>query len=143
MRAVNGLVTTGRPARPLAEERGVVAAANDNHAGSCLLLEVALQTEVGVALHQHLIVRRAVRIVAGGAAFADGFVLENKGPALSGVALNASIAFGGHRRAAALDALAFVRIVAVAAGDFAVLNGMMMRGGKAGLHVQVTGHAGF
>ena len=124
-------MAAGGPARSLTEERGVIAAANDNHAGSCLLLEVALQTEVGVALDKHFVVRRAVRIVAGGATFTDGFVLENKGSALSDVALHAGVAFARHQGSAAFYAGTFMRIMAVAAGDFAVFDGVVMSGGEA------------
>src|SRR5687768_12752946 len=117
MGTVNGFMAARGPAGALAEERGVITAADDDNSRGCLGLEVTLQTEVGVALHQHLIVRRAVRIVAGGADFADGFVFENERAALRGVAFHAGVALAGDGGAAAFDGLAFVRVVAIAAGD--------------------------
>ena len=79
------------PAGAAGEERAVIAPANKNAAGLGLLLEMAFQTKIRVPLRQHLVVDRAMRIVAGGAAFAHGLVFENKWTALSGVALRAGI----------------------------------------------------
>ena len=63
----------------------MIASADKDFARFGLLLEMAFQTKVCVPLGEHLVVDRAMRIVAGGAAFADCFVLENKWAALSGV----------------------------------------------------------
>lgn len=70
MRSVNGLMASRRPAGAAAEEGGVIAAADQDDAGGGLLLEVALQTKIGVSRLEHLRVHRAVRIMASDAAFA-------------------------------------------------------------------------
>ena len=84
-------------------------------AGETLRLEVALQAEVLVALHEHFVVHAAVRIVASGAAFADGFMFENERAALLHVALHAGVLLDRHGSPAAANRLAFVRVVAIAA----------------------------
>jgi len=93
---VNGFVTTSRPARALAEKRGVIAIANDDDAGSCLSLEMTFEAEISVALCQHFLVRGAVWIMACDASFTDCFMLENKRTPLGDVALHACVAFRGH-----------------------------------------------
>lgn len=105
----------------------MVAAANDDHARGCLLLEMALETEVLVALHEHPCVHAAVRVVAGGAAFMHGLVFKDERSALSGVAARAGLVLRGELRATALDRVALVRVVAIGTTDFALRHGVMMR----------------
>ena len=121
----------------------MVAVANDDDARSGLRLEVTFQAEVLVALHEHFFVGRAMWIMAGGAAFANGLMLKNEGATLSGMALHAGVALRRHGCAAAFNARSFVRVMAVAAGNASIFNRMMVRGGKAGFHVHVACHAGF
>ena len=52
-----------------------------------LILEVALQAQGRIALGEHFLVHGTVRVVAGGAAFADGVMGEHERTALLGVAL--------------------------------------------------------
>ena len=96
------LMTTGAPAGTASQSAGraVVGAANDNP-GRRLLLEMALETKIGVARHQHLVVDRAVRIVTSGAAFAHRFMLEHKRTALRCVTLTAGVVLGEQRGSAA------------------------------------------
>ena len=53
------------------------------------LLEMTLQTKVGVSGREHLGVDRSVRAVTGGAAFAHGFVLEHMRASLCRMTLEA------------------------------------------------------
>ena len=54
-----------------------------------LLLEMALQTERGIAFREQLLVHRAMRFVTDQAAFARGFVLINVRPPLNRMAVEA------------------------------------------------------
>ena len=56
MRAVDRLVAARAPAGASGEERAVIASANEDASGRGLLLEMALQAEILVALHQELLV---------------------------------------------------------------------------------------
>ena len=58
---VNRFVTTSRPAGALLQARRVIAIADENLSVLRLLLEMAFQTQVGVALRQHALIDRAVR----------------------------------------------------------------------------------
>ena len=106
-----------REASPAAQAPGVFLSANENLSAGRLLLEVALQTKDRTALDQHLRVHGTVRLMAGGAAFAHGFMLEHKRPALRDVAFAAGFLFGAQGSSAANHRLAFVRVMTVAATD--------------------------
>lgn len=107
-----------------------------------LLLEMTLQAQRRVALTQHLGVHRAVRLMASRAALAHRFVLEDERSALRGVATAARIKLRRVRRTAAHDGRAFVRIVAVTAGDLAFHHRMMAGQAEPRLHLQMTAEAG-
>ena len=62
-------------------------------------LQVASQTEVGIAGDQHFLVHRAMRAVAGNTAFLHRPVLKDKRPFLCGVAFRAGFVLTFHRRA--------------------------------------------
>jgi hypothetical protein len=135
---VNGFVTAGRPASALLQPGRVIAVADEDAAVAGLLLEVALEAEIRVALREHPLVHRAVRRMATDAAFADCFVFEHERTALGGVALEAGFVVAEQRRAAALERLgqvrpaAFdgvtpVRVVTIGATDLALEHRMMVR----------------
>ena len=136
-----------RPACASQHETGVILRADVNRPGRLarqpLRLEVALQTQILISLHEHLVVYRAVRVVAGSATFANGFVLENERSTLRGVALHARILLDSQRSSAAFDYGPFVRIMAITARDFAILDRMMVRRFKLRFLVQVTLEARF
>ncbi len=119
----------------------MIPRADVDPARSGLLLEMAFQAERLVSLAQHLGVHRAVRLMAGGAAFAHRFVLKDKRTTLRRVATAARIKLRGMRRAAAHDGRAFVRVVAVAAGNLAFHHRMMAGQAETRLHLQVTTEA--
>src|ERR1700728_4811120 len=110
------------PAGAARDERRMVHIANQQHAGTGLLLEMALQAQVLIARDEHFLVHAAVRIVADGAAFADGFMFEDKRAALLRMALEAGFIRARRRSRATLDHPALVRIVAIAATHLAVLQ---------------------
>lgn len=141
MRAVHRLVAAGAPAGTAREEGTMVASADQDAAGLGLLLEVALEAEVGIALREQFVVYRAVRVMAGGAAFADGFVFEDEGAPLRDVAAGAGIGVGGDGERSAGRGVAFVRIVTVAATHFAIADGMRVGQLEAAFHFEVAGEA--
>ena len=67
----------------------MVHLANKHPVCTGLHLSMTPQTQVGIALHQHAAVYRAVRVVAGDAALAQCLVLEDVRPGLLLVAANA------------------------------------------------------
>src|SRR5688572_21697145 len=95
-------MATGAPtgASPQSAGGAVIGTANDNP-GRGLLLEVALETKVSVARHQHLVVDRSVWIVTGRATFAHRLVFEDKRTTLGGVATAAGVVLGEQRRSSA------------------------------------------
>ena len=72
------------------DAQGMVRASDEKLAVADLL-KVAFKTEVGVTNSEQLGVHRAMRRMAGGAAFAQGIVFEHIGPALLGVAAEAIV----------------------------------------------------
>ena len=83
-----------------------------------------------------------MRIVTGGAPFPDGFMLENKRPALRGVATVAGIVLGQQRRAAAPNGRTFMRVMTIAATHLALQHGMAVSQLELPFFVQVTLEAG-
>lgn len=125
LRTMDGFMTARAPAGPFACKSGGVIHVADEDPGGRLLLEMAAQAQRGVTRNEHSRVHAAVRVVAGGAAFAHRLMLEHERPELLGVALGADFILPHEFRPAALDDRAFVRIVAVAATDLAFEDGMV------------------
>ena len=67
----------------------MIPAADENLPGTRLLLEMALQTERGVAFREQLLVHGAVRFVTDQTPLARGFVLVNIRATLNGMAAEA------------------------------------------------------
>ena len=102
-------------------------------------LGVAAQAKIGIALGEHFAVQGAVRIVAGGAAFAHGGVLENDGACLLTMALGATFVLTGHGQAAGgLENIAAVRIMALDAIHAAFENRVMAQGLKFGAGLKMA-----
>ena len=142
VRTVDGLVAAGGPAGAATEEGRMVASADQDDAWGGLLLEVTLQTEVGVAGLEHLRVHGAVRIVAGDAAFAGGFVLEDVGAGLGSVTFDATAVDAVKLRSAFGDRSTLVRVVTVTATHLAVHHGMAEGEIEFAALIQVTLEAG-
>lgn len=81
------LVTARAPASSALQKRGVITSTDHDHARCHLLLEMAFQAQILVPLHQHLVIRRSVRIMAGRATFPDRFVFKHERTSLSHMAL--------------------------------------------------------
>jgi hypothetical protein len=141
LRTVDGFVTTGIPAGAALEEGGVIEAADEDLAAGCLLLEMALHAEGGVALGEEFGVDRAMGVVAGGAAFAHGFVFEDVGPTLCGVALVTAFIFRQERGVPADNGVAMMRIMAIGAGQVSFRHRMPMGQTEGTAHIEVTGEA--
>ena len=136
-------VATGAPTRasPQSARRTVIGTTDKNPRGR-LLLEVAPETKISVACHQHFLVDRPVGIVTSRASLAHRLVFENKRSALSRVALAAGVVLGEQSGSPAADRRAFVGIVAIAATDPAAQHRMAVRQLKLPFLVQVTFEAG-
>src|SRR5262245_49601214 len=99
---------------------------------------MTFETQDMVALDQHPGVDGAVRLMAGGAAFAHRFVFKHKWAPLRDVTFAAGVLFRGQRRPATDDGRSLVRVVAVGAADLAFRHWMMIRELEAAGDLQVT-----
>ena len=116
-------------------ERG----ADVNISAPGLDLGVAFQAKVRVVLDQQFSIDRAVRAMTNGAAFAHGFVLENKGTRLFPMTLGATFILPRHRQAAGrFENIRPVRIVTLHAIHFAFENRMVMRELKLGVRFEMA-----
>ena len=107
-------MATGRPAGADLQEHGVVAGANVNRPRNTLRLRMAAETQVVVGLGEHHAVDRAVRIVTGDAALAQGGMLEDKGTRLLAMALGTGFVRLRHGQPAGRFVNVFaVRVVAL------------------------------
>ena len=131
-------MTTGAPAGTLAQTRGVINPADQDGRPVLDLLEMAFQTQVHVAFGEHLDVDTAVRGMAGGAAFAQGFVLKNKRSLLGRMALNAIFLLRKQLGAAAGMGDALVGGMALDAIHPALGHGMMIGQIELAAHIHVT-----
>ena len=84
------------PASAARQTRGVLLSTDENHPSGGLLLGVAFQAEGGVAIREHPLIHRAMRLMARCAAFPEGLVLEDKRTALRRVASPTGIKLGGE-----------------------------------------------
>ena len=115
----------------------MVTTANQEATGG-LLLEVALEAQVRIALDKHLCIHGAVRLVAGDATLPDGLVFKRKRPALRRMAATAGVEFRQQRRAATLDCRTPVWVMAILTGHLARKNWMRVRQAELAALVEVT-----
>lgn len=114
----------------------------DEQASVSLNLGMAAQAQVIVRLHKHLLVDRAMRLMARGAAFAQGFMFEHKTSRLFPMAFRALLIETRHRQAApGLHDVASVRIVALHAVHLPFAHGMMLRKIKLRVNIEMAGEA--
>lgn len=132
------LMATRAPATATLQKRGMVPPADQNDIGRGLLLEVAFEAEVLVPLNEHLVVYGPMRIVAGGAAFANGLMLEDKRASLCDVAFGTGFVLGSHREWSSDRCRTFMRIMTIAATHLPMHYRMRVRQVKTALHLQVT-----
>jgi len=128
---VNRRVAAGSPTRALSHKRRVIGHADEDRAVTfvdSLILGVATQAKIRVIAGKHLPVDRAMRIVAGGATFAHGFMLEHHGPRLLTMTFGATLVLPRHRELPRrFHDVAAVRIVALHAIHFAFDDRVMLR----------------
>jgi len=104
-----------------------------------LCLRMTAQAKIWVALRKHLLIDRAVGIVTDSAAFAHGFVFEDKWTRLLAMALLAAFVLPCHGQSTfRLENVAPVRIVALDATHVTFNDRMMLRQAKFRLNVRVT-----
>lgn len=115
----------------------MVEATNDKLPGSCLLLEVALETEISVSLGEHPGVDGTMGLMTSRATLAARLMLENERSALGNVAFPAGLLLGMETGGGG-QGTTLVRIVTITATHLAFLNRMMMGQGKLPTLVQVT-----
>lgn len=142
---MNGRVTAGAPASPLVQVRRMLDLTDKDMAGLTgrLVLGMAAQAEVGVGRHEHLPVYRAVRVVAGGAALAHGFMLENERLGLFAMALRAIFVEARHGQPTRrLEDIAAMRIVALHAVHAAFDDRVVLGQVELGVGFQMAFKAG-
>ena len=141
---VDGLMATGTPAGAAQDIARVATGRAHGRIGFLAArISVALDAQGLVAFGKHLLVHRAVGLVAGGAAFLDGVMWENEGTGLGLVAFVAGFVLAAELGAHALDSIARVRVVAIAAAHLAGQHGMAVGQAELGLLVQMALEAGF
>lgn len=145
---VRRLVATGAPTGSLHEAgsvilRGVPDRVGIDHAGSRRSLKVTAQAKIGIASDEHLRIHRAMRAVAGDAAFFHRTMLKNEWSFLGGVTLGASLILALHRRTIALDGVAGMHVVAIDAGYFSRKHRMGVGQAKFAAFLQMAGKTGF
>lgn len=138
MGSVDGLVAAGRPAGAAVDEAGVIAPTDQELAGTRLLLEVALEAQVLIPRPQHLLINGPMRVVAGDATFAGGFMFKHVGTDLLDVALDTGVVQRGETGPTLQDRLTGVRIVAVTAAHLAGEHGMRVGQGEFATFVQMA-----
>lgn len=120
-------MAAGAPAGALRQQQCVIKAADEHFASGAAFGDVAFQAQRGVALGEQLGVHRAMRLMAGGAAFTHGFMLEHVRPALGIMALGADLCRRDQRRPRPLDGRPPVRIVAILASQAPLRYRVMIR----------------
>lgn len=139
-------MAAGGPATAAVDVFGVVDFTDEKLTGlicHALDLRVAFEAKVVVAFRKQLAVHGTVRIVAGGATFAEGFVLVNEGAGLLAVTLGALLVEARHRQSRRrLHNLVAVGIVTLHAIHSAFDDWMMLREVELGVDIQVALEAG-
>ena len=140
--AVDGRVASGRPTGSHLQQLGVVRIADVNASGGdarTLNLRVTAQTQVGVARDEHFFVDRTVRIMAGGAAFAQRLMPEDERSRLLAMALGAAFILPGHGESARrFEDVAAVRVMALRAAHMSFDDRVMLREVEFGLNVEMA-----
>ena len=104
-----------------------------------LNLGMTFQTEIGIALNEHFSIDRSVRVVANGASFAEGFVLEDKWPSLLAMTLRAIFVKPCHRQSAGwFKNIRPVRVMTFHTVHAPFQHGMSLRQLKLGMGLQVA-----
>lgn len=146
-------MATGRPAGAVLQPSAMILAASydftvTHHARNPVddepsrVLQVTAQTKVGITRNQHFLIHGAVRVVASGAAFHHGIVLEEEWPLLRRMALGAGLVRRLQFSSTAVDDVTFMRVVAIVAGHLTTQDRMRMREAKLTSFIQMASKAG-
>jgi hypothetical protein len=142
VRTVHCRMATRRPAGSALHHDAVWDLADVDFAGwnaRSLSLRMAPEAKIRIRLGEHLAIDRAMGIVARGAAFAHGFVLENDRARLLSMTLRAAFVQSGHGQAAGrLENIAPMRIVALHAIHTSLNDRVMLWEVEFGMRFQVT-----
>ena len=104
-----------------------------------LVLRMASQAKVRVAIVEHFAVDRAMWVVTRGATLAHGFVLEHNRARLLAMTLGAAFVEPRHRQSAGrFENVVAMRVVALNTIHFAFNHGMMLRQVKFRLNFEVA-----
>jgi len=145
---MHGGVTSGAPTGPAAQECRVRSFTDENLAAKRRHLCVTFQAQVVVALHQHLVRDRPVRLMADDATFAQRLMLENHRARLLAMAFGATFVQARHacRRPDAercamrrFHDVRAVRIMALHAIHSPFQHGMMLRQFELRMNLHMTG----
>ena len=146
IRAVDVFVATGDPAGAVLQASAVIFATGENRAVTrdCRVFKMALEAEIGITLDEHLLVYRAVRVMADSASFDHGVMLEEEWALLGGMALCARLVGGFELgRACAGHDVALVRIVAFGAGHLAGHDWVAVRQTELAALIEMALETGF
>lgn len=134
---MNRFVASSGPAGALLHADGVVRTADEEPAATDLL-HVAFQAEIRIALGQQLGINGAVDLVTGRAAFAQGFMLEDRGATLSRVTAETHVVLGQEGSTAPSVDGALVRRMTIGATHLALRHRMMIRQTELCAHIGVA-----
>ena len=135
-------MATGRPAGTATDVIGVIHFADEEIAGlvcGSLHLDMALEAEIHIALHQQLAVDRSVGRMAARASFAHGFMFEDEGAGLFPMAVGALLVQARHGESArGFHDLVAVRIVALNAIHLALDDRVAVGEVELRVHIEVA-----
>ena len=115
----------------------MITSSDHDLTASCLLFEVALQTQGCIGRFEHLVIDTAMWRVAGGAAILSGFVAEHKMIVLGAMAFRASLTRAVQGHASSSNRVA-MRIMTIRAGHVAVVHIMSIGKIEGGTGIEVA-----
>jgi hypothetical protein len=112
----------------------------DEQLAALLHLRVTAQAKIRIGLKQHLLVVRAVRLMARDTAFAQRFVFEDESPRLFTMTFRTLFVETGHGEAARrFHDVESMRVVALHTVHFAFAHGVVLRKVELGVNFEVAG----
>lgn len=130
-------MTARRPAGAPGNAHGMIRS-TDVVPGVAILQEMTFQAQSAVARREHLLINGSVRVMADGAPFPHGLMLEDIGPALCCMAAHASLIFREKGSASRFGGRALVGIVTITATHLGFWHWMVVRQFKLAPLVQVA-----
>jgi len=140
---MNRRMAAGSPACSDSQKHRVINVADVNLLAHRLDLCVAAQAKVRVALDEHFLIDRAMRIVANDAALTHRRMFKDEWPRLVAMTLRATFILPRHGQSARrLENVAAMRVMALHAAHVAFDDRMMLRQIKLRVDVEMTLKAG-